>query len=45
MNLVIGIVFMATIMGLFVPRWQLKHGLFLAAWVVLMVVLSYVKGR
>lgn len=45
MNLVIGIVFMAVLLGLFVPRWQLKHGLFLAAWVVLMVIFSYFKGR
>ncbi|WP_309708559.1 hypothetical protein [Armatimonas sp.] len=45
MNLVIGIVFMATLMGLFVPRWQARHWVFLGGWVILMVVVSYFKGR
>jgi hypothetical protein len=45
MNLLIGIVFMATLMGLFVPRWQLKHGVMLGGWIVLMIVLFYFKSR
>lgn len=45
MNLVIGAVFGAALMGLFVPRWQLKHSLLLAGWVCLVVVVFYFKNR
>ncbi len=45
MNLVLGIVFMAALMGLFVPRWQAKHGVILGVWVVFMVVYYYFKGH
>jgi hypothetical protein len=44
-NLVIGIVFMTTVMGLFVPRWQTRHWVFLGGWVILMVAFSYLKSR
>jgi hypothetical protein len=44
-NLVIGIVFMTVLMGLFVPRWQARHWLFLGGWVVLMVAFYYLKAR
>jgi hypothetical protein len=45
MNLVIGVVFGATLMGLFVPRWQLKHWILLGAWVMLVVAFFYLKNR
>ena len=45
MNLVVGIVFMTVLMGIFVPRWKIRHWAALGAWVVLMVVVFYFKGR
>jgi hypothetical protein len=45
MNLVVGIVFMAVALGLFVPHWQRKHWAWLGLWVTLMVVLFYFKGH
>ena len=45
MNMVIGIVFMTVLMGIFVPRWQLKHGVLLGGWVVLMVLVFYSKSK
>lgn len=45
MNLVIGVVFGATLMGLFVPRWQVKHWCYLGLWVALVVAYFYIKNR
>ena len=43
--MVVGIVFGAALMGLFVPRWQLKHWALLGGWVVLMVAYFFAKNR
>ena len=45
MNLVLGIVFGSVVMGLFVKRWRLLHGVILGIWICLLVAYSYYKGR
>ena len=45
MTLVVGVVFGAVLMGLFVPRWRLIHAVVLGIWVCLAVAYFFMKNR